>query len=80
MGRWLSRTGAALLVASGLFAAPAVQASNGTDESALAGVRHATAAFHDPDAAGRAGYVRLLPCFDLPGEPQFTVQPQDSAA
>ena len=44
-----------------------VQASNGDDESALAGVRHATAAFHDLDKATAAQYVRLLPCFDLPG-------------
>ena len=43
------------------------QASNGDDESALAGVRHATAAFHDLDKAIAAHYGRLLPCFDLPG-------------
>jgi len=67
MVRWLSRTAAALVVATGFFAAPVVQASNGTDESALAGARNATAALHDVNAAVAAGYQRLLPCFDLPG-------------
>ncbi len=43
------------------------QASNGDDESALAGVRQATAAYHDLDKAIAAHYGRLLPCFDLPG-------------
>jgi len=66
MWRWLMRSAAALL-AAGLVAAPAVQASNGSDESALAGVRQATAAFHDVSKAEGAGYGRLLPCFDLPG-------------
>lgn len=66
MGRWLRRLSAVVL-AAGLFTAPAVQASNGTDESALAGVRQATAAFHNLDAAGDAGYHALLPCFDFPG-------------
>src|SRR5256885_16100115 len=67
MVRWLSRTAAAVVVATGFFAAPVVQASNGTDESALAGARNATAALHDVNAAVAAGYQRLLPCFDLPG-------------
>jgi hypothetical protein len=66
MWRWLIRTSAAALVL-GLLATPAVQASNGTDESALAGVRNATAAFHDLSAAQAAGYAPLLSCFDLPG-------------
>ncbi|HKC18060.1 MAG TPA: hypothetical protein VKE27_00375 [Candidatus Dormibacteraeota bacterium] len=66
MWRWLTRTSAATL-AAGLLAAPAVQASNGPDESALAGVRNATSAFHDLHAAGAAGYAPLLSCFDLLG-------------
>jgi hypothetical protein len=66
MGRWLSRL-SAIALAVGLLAAPAVQASNGTDESALAGVRQATDAFHNLDAAVAAGYNPLLACFDLPG-------------
>ena len=66
MGSWLRRLSAVAL-AAGLLTAPAVQASNGTDESALAGVRQATAAFHNLDAAVAAGYNPLLPCFDLPG-------------
>ena len=66
MLRWLTRS-AALLLLAGVVAAPSVQASNGTDESALAGVRHATAPFHDLGAAVAAGYNPLLACFDLPG-------------
>ena len=61
--RWVAL--AALAV--GLMSAPGAQASNGSDESALAGVRQATAAFHDVSVAVAAGYQRLLPCFDLPG-------------
>jgi hypothetical protein len=33
----------------------------------LADVRHATARFHDVDAAVAAGYQQFLPCFDQPG-------------
>lgn len=66
MWRWLMRA-ATLVLAAGLVAAPAVQASNGDDESALASVRNATAAFHDLGAARQAGYAPLLACFDLPG-------------
>ena len=66
MARWLKRFSAVAL-ALGLFTAPAVQASNGTDESALANVRQATSAFHNLDAAVAAGYDPLLSCFDLPG-------------
>jgi hypothetical protein len=66
MLRWLLRSSAALL-AAGLVAAPAVQASNGDDEHGLAAVRHATAAFHNLDKAVAAGYGRLLSCFDQPG-------------
>ena len=66
MVRFLMRVSAATL-AVGLLTITGAQASNGTDESALAGVRHATAAFHNLDAAGHAGYSPLLSCFDLPG-------------
>ncbi len=66
MWRWLARTSAVAL-AVGLLAAPAVQASNGTDESALAGARQATDAVLVLGAAGHAGYAPLLSCFDLPG-------------
>jgi hypothetical protein len=66
MWRWVTRS-AALVLGVGLLAAPAVQASNGDDERALAGVRQATAAFHDVNLAEAAGYGRLLSCFDLPG-------------
>ena len=66
MWRWLTRSAALVLVAAAV-AAPAVQASNGDDESALASVRNATASFHDVGKAQAAGYARLLNCFDLPG-------------
>lgn len=66
MRRWITRI-AALGLAAFFVTAPAAQASNGTDESALAGVRQATDAFHDLNAATAAGYQKLLPCFDLPG-------------
>jgi hypothetical protein len=66
MLRWLTRS-AALVLAAGLVAAPSVQASNGTDESALAAVRHATAPLHNVNQAVAAGYNPLLSCFDLPG-------------
>ena len=66
MRRWLIRTLAAGLTLF-VLTAPAAQASNGTDESALAGVRQATAAFHDLNAAQAAGYAPLLSCFDYPG-------------
>lgn len=66
MWRWMIRSAAVLLTA-GMMAAPAVRASNDDDESALAGVRQATAAFHDVNKAQVAGYSRLLSCFDLPG-------------
>ena len=66
MLKWLTRS-AALVLAAGLIAAPAAQASNGDDERALASARQATAAFHDLDKAKGAGYGPLLACFDLPG-------------
>ena len=65
MVRWLIRMSAVGLAVFALTM-PAAQASNGTDESALSGVRQATAAFHDLTLAQAAGYQRLLPCFDLP--------------
>ena len=63
---WLTKLaiGAAAL---GVLSAPAALASNGDDESAVAGVRQATAAYHDLDKAVAANYGRLLPCFDSPG-------------
>jgi hypothetical protein len=66
MLRWLMRS-AALLLAAGVIAAPSVQASTGSDESALAAVRQATAPLHDLNSAVAAGYHPLLACFDLPG-------------
>ena len=66
MRTWMIRF-AAVALATAFVAAPAVQASNGDDESALASVRNATAAFHDVGVAQSAGYIRLLNCFDLPG-------------
>jgi hypothetical protein len=44
------------------MAAPAAGASN-----QFAGVRQATAAFHDVGKAEAAGYEKFLPCFDAPG-------------
>ena len=66
MFKWLTRIAIAGLAFGALFA-PAAQASNGDDESAVAGVRQATAAFHDLDRAVAVGYGPLLACFDLPG-------------
>ena len=66
MLRWLTRFAIAGL-AVGALTTPAALASNGGDESAVAGVRQATAAYHDLDKAVAAHYGRLLPCFDLPG-------------
>lgn len=66
MFRWLTRIAVVAAAAGALFA-PSAQASNGTDESALAGVRQATASFHDVGLAEAAGYGKALPCFDLPG-------------
>src|SRR2546423_15523898 len=66
MLRWITRL-AVVGFAMGALFAPAAQASNGDDESAVAGVRQATAAYHDLDKAVAAQYVRLLPCFDSPG-------------
>ena len=66
MWKWLTRL-AAVLLATAFAAAPAVQASNGDDENAVASVRNATAAFHDVGLAQAAGYQKLLNCFDLPG-------------
>jgi hypothetical protein len=64
--KWLTRfaiSGIALVALS----ASGAQASNGDDETAVAGVRQATAAYHDLDIAEHAQYARLLDCFDLPG-------------
>jgi hypothetical protein len=64
--KWLTRLAVSGLAVGALFT-PAAQASNGNDEAAVAGVRQATAAFHDLDKAEHAQYGRLLECFDLPG-------------
>jgi hypothetical protein len=64
--KWLTRFTIPALALVALSTS-GVQASNGDDESALAGVRHATAPYHDLDKAIAAQYGRLLPCFDLPG-------------
>src|SRR5213082_3798489 len=64
--KWLTRFTIPALALVALSTSGA-QASNGDDESALAGVRQATAAYHDLDKAIAASYGRLLPCFDLPG-------------
>ena len=64
--KWLTRFTIPALALVALSTSGA-QASNGDDESALAGVRQATAAYHDLDKAIAAHYGRLLPCFDLPG-------------
>lgn len=66
MFKWITRVGI-IGLAIGALLAPTAQASNGEDESAVAGVRQATAAFHDLDAAIHANYGPLLSCFDLPG-------------
>src|SRR5438034_9139618 len=66
MLRWLTRFAIAGL-AVGALTTPAALASNGDDESAVAGVRLATAPFHDLDKAVAAHYGPLLACFDLPG-------------
>lgn len=54
---------AATVAALGLVLASPASAGG---QSELAGVRAATAAFHDLDAADDAGYVQFLPCFDAP--------------
>ena len=66
MKRWIMAIGS-LALAISILSAPAAQASNGDDENVVAGVRQATAAFHDLNAATHAQYARLLPCFDQPG-------------
>ena len=66
MWKWLTRLAVSGLAVGALFT-PAAQASNGDDEAAVAGVRQATAPFHDLDKAEHAQYSRLLECFDLPG-------------
>src|SRR5439155_841075 len=54
----------AVLVPAALLIAPVTQASS---QASLADVRQATAKFHDLHQTTSAGYIRLLPCFDLPG-------------
>jgi hypothetical protein len=64
--KWLTRLAISSIALVALSASGA-QASNGQDESAVAGVRQATAAFHDLGLAQGAQYAPLLDCFDLPG-------------
>ena len=63
------RAGASSLLAVGALALailiPAVTA--GAEPDGLSAVRQATAAFHDINRAGAAGYQPLLTCFDQPG-------------
>lgn len=54
-------------VVGGLLVSPTANVA-AQDNEQLAGVRAATAAFHDVDSAQTAGYILLpLPCFDKPG-------------
>ena len=65
MTRWLrllAATGAATVLI-GMLATPAAAEKGG----GLAGVREATARFHDVENARHAGYAPVLSCFDLPG-------------
>jgi hypothetical protein len=66
MFKWITRAGI-LGLAIGALLAPTAQASNGDDERAVAGLRQATAPFHDLGKATAANYAPLLNCFDLPG-------------
>ena len=65
MLKWLTRIAIGALALGALTTS--ASASNGDDERAVAGVRQATAAFHDLNNATAANYQKLLPCFDLPG-------------
>lgn len=66
MFKWITRIGVTGLLLGALLA-PTAQASNGDDESAVAGVRQATDIFHDVSLAPLGNYYPLLSCFDLPG-------------
>jgi hypothetical protein len=65
MKRWLKRSLVAALLLTATLVIPEAQAS--ASQASVADVRITTAKFHDIDQATRAGYARLLPCFDLPG-------------
>ena len=54
-----------LVPASAATASPT--APGASEQATLAAVRQATARFHSLAAAEDAGYVKFLPCFDLPG-------------
>ena len=62
---WFIRLLALTSTMAVLVALPPGAAASG--QASLADVRSATASFHDVGAAERAGYGRLLPCFDRPG-------------
>ncbi len=63
--KFLTKIAVAGLLVGALFSQTA-QASTG-DDVWLAGVRNATAPFHDVSAATHANYAAVLSCFDLPG-------------
>ena len=66
MFRVASRLAACLLAAGVILVGPAGAAAS--DESGLAGLRAATAAFHDLATAEAAGYAPFYVCTDQPGE------------
>ena len=63
--KFLTRIVVAGLLVGALFSQTA-QASTG-DDVWLAGVRAATASYHDLSVAKHANYAAVLSCFDLPG-------------
>jgi hypothetical protein len=65
MQKWFKRSLVAALLLTATLVIPEAQAS--ASEASVSDVRNATAKFHDLDKATHAEYVRLLPCFDLPG-------------
>lgn len=62
----IARLAAGLLVASVTLLSPAGAAA--ANQSSLAGLRAATAAFHDLSAAEAAGYAPFYVCTDQPGQ------------
>ncbi len=66
MFRIASRLVAGLLAASVTLIAPSGAAA--ANQSGLAGLRQATAAFHDLGTAEAAGYASFYVCTDQPGE------------
>jgi hypothetical protein len=62
---WFIRLLAIGSIMTVLVALPPSAAASG--QASLADVRNATASYHNLTNAERAGYARLLPCFDRPG-------------